>query len=128
MEHVDELIAGHALRALSSEDEERVVVHLAECDQCRRQLRETEAVAASLAYGVPAGRPAAGAAKTGACDLRAGRGRSRGCRTQRPAPAHARTPRLVAAVRGDRRAGHGARRRGPAGVERLAAKRREREP
>jgi anti-sigma-K factor RskA len=53
VEHVDELIAGHALRALSSEDEERVVVHLAECDRCRRRLRETEAVAASLAYGVP---------------------------------------------------------------------------
>ena len=53
MEHVDELIAGHALRALSSEDEERVVVHLAECERCRRRLRETEAVAASLAYGVP---------------------------------------------------------------------------
>jgi anti-sigma-K factor RskA len=53
VEHVDELIAGHALRALSSEDEERVVVHLAECDRCRRRLRETEAVAASLAYSVP---------------------------------------------------------------------------
>ena len=53
MEHVDELIAGHALRALSSEDEERVVVHLAECERCRRRLRETEAVATSLAYGVP---------------------------------------------------------------------------
>ena len=53
MEHVDELIAGHALRALSSEDEERVVVHLAECERCRRRLRETEAVAATLAYGVP---------------------------------------------------------------------------
>ncbi len=53
MEHVDELIAGHALRALSSEDEERVVVHLAECERCRRRLRETEAVAASLAYSVP---------------------------------------------------------------------------
>jgi anti-sigma-K factor RskA len=53
VEHVDELIAGHALRALSSEDEERVVVHLAECEHCRRRLRETEAVAASLAYSVP---------------------------------------------------------------------------
>jgi anti-sigma-K factor RskA len=53
VEHVDELIAGHALGALSSEDEERVVVHLAECERCRRRLRETEAVAASLAYGVP---------------------------------------------------------------------------
>jgi anti-sigma-K factor RskA len=53
VEHVDELIAGHALRALSSEDEERVVVHLAECERCRLRLRETEAVAASLAYSVP---------------------------------------------------------------------------
>jgi anti-sigma-K factor RskA len=53
VEHVDELIAGHALRALSAEDEERVVVHLAECERCRRKLRETEAVAASLAYSVP---------------------------------------------------------------------------
>jgi anti-sigma-K factor RskA len=53
VEHVDELIAGHALRALSSEDEERVVLHLAECEQCRLRLRETEAVAASLAYSVP---------------------------------------------------------------------------
>ena len=53
MEHVDELIAGHALRALSSEDEERVVVHLAECERCRRKLRETESVAATLAYSVP---------------------------------------------------------------------------
>jgi anti-sigma-K factor RskA len=53
VEHVDELIAGHALHALSSEDEERVVVHLAECERCRRRLRETEAVAVSLAYSVP---------------------------------------------------------------------------
>jgi anti-sigma-K factor RskA len=53
VEHVDELIAGHALRALSSEDEERVVVHLAECERCRLRLRETEAVAVSLAYTVP---------------------------------------------------------------------------
>jgi anti-sigma-K factor RskA len=53
VEHVDELIAGHALRALSSEDEERVVVHLAECERCRRKLRETESVAATLAYSVP---------------------------------------------------------------------------
>jgi len=57
VEHVDELIAGHALRALSSEDEERVVVHLAECEHCRRRLRETEAVAASLAYSVPQAAP-----------------------------------------------------------------------
>ncbi len=57
MEHVDELIAGQALYALSPEDEERVALHVAECDQCRRQLREAEALAASLAYAVPAAAP-----------------------------------------------------------------------
>ena len=57
MEHVDELIAGQALYALSPEDEERVALHVAECDSCRRQLREAEALAASLAYAVPAATP-----------------------------------------------------------------------
>jgi anti-sigma-K factor RskA len=54
VEHVDELIAGQALHALSPADEERVAVHVAECEQCRRRLREAEAVAASLAYAAPA--------------------------------------------------------------------------
>jgi anti-sigma-K factor RskA len=54
VEHVDELIAGQALYALSDEDSERVALHVAECGQCRRQLREAEALAASLAYAVPA--------------------------------------------------------------------------
>jgi anti-sigma factor ChrR (cupin superfamily) len=53
VEHVDELIAGQALHALSDEDSERVALHVAECDRCRRQLREAEAIAASLAYAVP---------------------------------------------------------------------------
>jgi anti-sigma-K factor RskA len=57
VEHVDELIAGQALHALSTDDEELVVLHVAECDRCRRQLREAEAVAASLAYLVPASTP-----------------------------------------------------------------------
>jgi anti-sigma-K factor RskA len=57
VEHVDELIAGQALYALSPDDEERVALHVAECDRCRRQLREAEALAASLAYGVPAAEP-----------------------------------------------------------------------
>ena len=57
MEHVDELIAGQALYALSPDDEERVALHVAECDSCRRQLREAEALAASLAYAVPAAAP-----------------------------------------------------------------------
>jgi len=57
VEHVDELIAGQALYALSPEDEERVALHVAECDSCRRQLREAEALAASLAYAVPAAAP-----------------------------------------------------------------------
>jgi anti-sigma-K factor RskA len=57
VEHVDELIAGQALYALSPGDEERVALHVAECERCRRQLREAEALAASLAYVVPAAEP-----------------------------------------------------------------------
>jgi anti-sigma-K factor RskA len=57
VEHVDKLIAGQALYALSPADEERVALHVAECDRCRRQLREAEALAASLAYAVPAAEP-----------------------------------------------------------------------
>jgi len=57
VEHVDELIAGQALYALSPDDEERVALHVAECDSCRCQLREAEALAASLAYAVPAAAP-----------------------------------------------------------------------
>jgi anti-sigma-K factor RskA len=53
VEHVDELIAGQALYALSEEDSERVALHAAECEPCRRHLREAEAIAASLAYAVP---------------------------------------------------------------------------
>jgi anti-sigma-K factor RskA len=54
VEHVDELIYGQALYALSPEEEEQVALHVAECERCRRRLREAEAVAASLAYAVPA--------------------------------------------------------------------------
>jgi anti-sigma-K factor RskA len=57
VEHVDELIAGQALYALSPEDERRVALHTAECERCRIQLREAEAVAASLAYAAPAATP-----------------------------------------------------------------------
>jgi anti-sigma-K factor RskA len=57
VEHVDELIHGQALYALSPEEEEQVALHVAECDRCRRQLREAEALAASLAYAVPAVAP-----------------------------------------------------------------------
>ena len=53
VEHVDELIAGQALYALSDEDSERVALHVAECERVPRQLREAEAIAASLAYAVP---------------------------------------------------------------------------
>jgi anti-sigma-K factor RskA len=53
VEHLDELIAGQALYALSEEDSELVALHTAECDSCRVQLREAEAIAASLAYAVP---------------------------------------------------------------------------
>jgi len=57
VEHVDELIAGQALYALSAEDSERVALHAAECERCRVQLREAEAVAASLAYAVAPAAP-----------------------------------------------------------------------
>jgi anti-sigma-K factor RskA len=57
VEHVEELIYGQAVHALSSDEEEQVALHVAECDRCRRQLREAEAVAASLAYAVPAVAP-----------------------------------------------------------------------
>jgi anti-sigma-K factor RskA len=57
VEHVDELIYGQAVYGLSSDEEERVALHVAECDRCRRQLREAEAVAASLAYAAPAVAP-----------------------------------------------------------------------
>ena len=57
MEHLDELIAGQALYALSAEDSERVALHVAECERCRVQLREAEALAASLAYAVAPAAP-----------------------------------------------------------------------
>jgi anti-sigma-K factor RskA len=59
MEHVDELIAAHALHALDADDERRVEEHLAGCDRCRAQLREMEGVAAAIAYAAPAAQPPA---------------------------------------------------------------------
>ena len=57
MEHVDELIAAHALHALDDDDQRLVEAHLAECERCRAQLREMEDVAAALAYAAPAAEP-----------------------------------------------------------------------
>jgi anti-sigma-K factor RskA len=57
MEHVDELIAAHALHALAPEDERAVEQHLAECARCRDQLREMEGVAAAIALSAPAAQP-----------------------------------------------------------------------
>ena len=112
MEHVDELIAGQALHALSADDEERVALHVAECDRCRRQLREAEAIAASLAYAVPRRPPAARSARAGAGGRRAGRRGRAGAPAPRPAPQPARRSRLVAADCRRRRAGAGRRRVG----------------
>jgi anti-sigma-K factor RskA len=53
VEHVDELIAAHALGALDSDEERRVEQHLAECERCRLELRQFEAVAGALAYTAP---------------------------------------------------------------------------
>ncbi len=57
MEHVDELIAAHALHALAPAEERQVEQHVAQCGQCRDRLRELEALAATLAYAAPAASP-----------------------------------------------------------------------
>jgi anti-sigma-K factor RskA len=57
VEHVDELIAAHALHALDDADQRLVDAHLATCERCRAQLREMEGVAAALAYAAPAAEP-----------------------------------------------------------------------
>jgi Anti-sigma-K factor rskA/Putative zinc-finger len=57
VEHVDELIPAHALRALDPDDERAVAAHLATCERCRLQLRDFEGVAAALAYASPAVAP-----------------------------------------------------------------------
>jgi anti-sigma-K factor RskA len=57
MEHVDELIAAHALHALGPQDERLVEDHLAGCERCRAQLREMEAVSAAIALSAPAAEP-----------------------------------------------------------------------
>jgi anti-sigma-K factor RskA len=57
VEHVDELIAAHALHALDDADRRLVDAHLASCERCRAQLREMEGVAAALAYAAPAAEP-----------------------------------------------------------------------
>jgi anti-sigma-K factor RskA len=60
MEHVDELIAAHALHALDPEDRHRVDEHLAGCERCRAQLREMESVSAAIALSAPAAEPPPG--------------------------------------------------------------------
>jgi len=57
MEHVDELIAARALRALDPEEERLVDEHLAGCERCRVELRQMEAVASALAYSAPPAAP-----------------------------------------------------------------------
>ena len=46
-----EMIPAHALSALDAADERALNDHLAECDECRRELADWEATAASLALG-----------------------------------------------------------------------------
>jgi Anti-sigma-K factor rskA/Putative zinc-finger len=57
VEHVDELIPAHALRALDPDDERAVAAHLEICERCRLQLRDFEGVAAALAYASPSLEP-----------------------------------------------------------------------
>jgi anti-sigma-K factor RskA len=88
VEHVDdELIYGQALYALSPDEEEQIALHVAECEPCRRRLREAEALTASLAYAAPSADPPA--------DLR---GRVLASVESAPAPAPAPGPAAVAAV------------------------------
>ncbi len=53
MVHTDykEMIPAHALSALDAADEQALSKHLAECAECRRELADWEATAASLALG-----------------------------------------------------------------------------
>ena len=44
-----EMIPVHALSALDAADERALAKHLAECEECRRELADWEATAASLA-------------------------------------------------------------------------------
>lgn len=53
----DELAAGHVLRALEPEDEQRFLFHLRGCAQCERSLREMNGVAAQLAYAAEPASP-----------------------------------------------------------------------
>jgi len=53
VEHVDELIPAHALRALDPDDERAVTAHLDSCERCRMRLRDFEGVASAIAYASP---------------------------------------------------------------------------
>ena len=50
-----EMIPAHALSALDAGDERALNEHLAECAECRRDVAEWEAVAASLALSADPG-------------------------------------------------------------------------
>lgn len=56
-DRVDELIAGHALHALSEEDERELEEHLRRSSQARERLTAFEEAAAALAYDVDAPAP-----------------------------------------------------------------------
>jgi anti-sigma-K factor RskA len=57
VEHLDELIAAHALGALDADAAAAAEQHLAECPQCRTKLAEYRSVAAGLALSVPQASP-----------------------------------------------------------------------
>ena len=59
-ERIDELIAGHALDALSEEDERELEEHLRRSPAAREQLAALQEAAASLAFGVETPAPPAG--------------------------------------------------------------------
>jgi anti-sigma-K factor RskA len=59
-DRVDELIAGHALHALSEEDERELEQHLRRSPEARERLSALEETAAALAHGVDAPPPPPG--------------------------------------------------------------------
>jgi anti-sigma-K factor RskA len=59
-ERIDELIAGHALDALSEEDERELEEHLRRSPEAREQLAALQESAAALAFGVETPAPPAG--------------------------------------------------------------------
>jgi anti-sigma-K factor RskA len=56
-DHIDDLLALHALGGLEVEAAERIEAHLSQCAACRREADEMETLVAAIAVSVPARTP-----------------------------------------------------------------------